>query len=188
MEDDNEVCSSSLSYNDLQNEYNELIDVLDDLNKEYQLLKRIAKDGAKENDELKKYILDIKKDEGLVKNNFALEKENSELKIEIGALKKTFSKFSESSNKMDKLLGMQHCIFDKVGLGFDEMNKVQHFNKLLDRKKKNVVNCNFCEKFGHSSYNCWFKRTSAKVNWIWVPNGTFSTNVKGLKTFWVPKR
>ncbi|GAV59383.1 LOW QUALITY PROTEIN: UBN2 domain-containing protein, partial [Cephalotus follicularis] len=29
MEDDNEVCSSSLSYNDLENEYNELIDVLD---------------------------------------------------------------------------------------------------------------------------------------------------------------
>ncbi|GAV77205.1 UBN2 domain-containing protein [Cephalotus follicularis] len=44
MEDENEVCSSSLSYNDLQNEYNELIDVLDDLNREYQLLKKIAKD------------------------------------------------------------------------------------------------------------------------------------------------
>ncbi|GAV58074.1 hypothetical protein CFOL_v3_01610, partial [Cephalotus follicularis] len=40
MEDDNEVCSTSLSYSDLQNEYNELIDVLDDLNKEYQLLKK----------------------------------------------------------------------------------------------------------------------------------------------------
>ncbi|GAV59495.1 LOW QUALITY PROTEIN: zf-CCHC domain-containing protein/UBN2 domain-containing protein, partial [Cephalotus follicularis] len=117
MEDDNEVCSSILSYNDLQNEYNELIDVLDDLNK-YQLLKKIAKDRAKENGELKKYILDIKKDEGLVKNNFALEKENSELKIEIDALRKTFSKFSDSSNKLDKLLGMQRCVFDKAGLGF----------------------------------------------------------------------
>ncbi|GAV83276.1 hypothetical protein CFOL_v3_26724, partial [Cephalotus follicularis] len=40
IQDDNEVYSSSLSYNDLQNEYNELIDVLDDLNKEYQLLKK----------------------------------------------------------------------------------------------------------------------------------------------------
>ncbi|GAV65242.1 zf-CCHC domain-containing protein [Cephalotus follicularis] len=39
-EDENEVCSSSLSYNDLQNEYNELIDVLDYLNREYQLLKK----------------------------------------------------------------------------------------------------------------------------------------------------
>ncbi|GAV74031.1 zf-CCHC domain-containing protein, partial [Cephalotus follicularis] len=40
MEDDNEVCSSSRSYNDLQYEYNELIGVLDDLNKEYKLLKK----------------------------------------------------------------------------------------------------------------------------------------------------
>ncbi|GAV65386.1 UBN2 domain-containing protein, partial [Cephalotus follicularis] len=104
MEDDDEVCSSSLSYNDLQNEYNELIDVLDDLNKEYQLLKKIAKDRAKENHELKKYILDTKKDEGLVEKNFALEKEIYDLKIEIDALKNTFSKFSESSNKLDKLL------------------------------------------------------------------------------------
>ncbi|GAV87747.1 zf-CCHC domain-containing protein, partial [Cephalotus follicularis] len=56
MEDENEVCSSSLSYNDLQNEYNELIDVLDELNREYQLLKKIAKDRAKENAELKKII------------------------------------------------------------------------------------------------------------------------------------
>ncbi|GAV67209.1 zf-CCHC domain-containing protein, partial [Cephalotus follicularis] len=40
MEDENEVCSSSLSYNDLQNEYNELIDVLHDPNREHELLKK----------------------------------------------------------------------------------------------------------------------------------------------------
>ncbi|GAV72223.1 zf-CCHC domain-containing protein/UBN2 domain-containing protein, partial [Cephalotus follicularis] len=57
MEDDNEVCSTSLSYNNLQNEYNELIDVLDNLNKEYQLLKKIAKDRAKENMDLKNHVL-----------------------------------------------------------------------------------------------------------------------------------
>ncbi|GAV82337.1 LOW QUALITY PROTEIN: UBN2 domain-containing protein, partial [Cephalotus follicularis] len=56
MEDDNDVCSSSLSYNDLQNEYNELIDVLNNLNREYQLLKKIAKDRAKENMKLKNHI------------------------------------------------------------------------------------------------------------------------------------
>ncbi|GAV62592.1 UBN2 domain-containing protein, partial [Cephalotus follicularis] len=118
MEDENEVCSSSPSYNDLQNEYIELIDVLDDLNREYQLLKKIAKDRAKENVELKNHILEIKNDECLVEKNYALEKENLELKIEIDALKKTFSKFSDSSNKLDKLLGMQRCVFDKAGLGF----------------------------------------------------------------------
>ncbi|GAV85465.1 hypothetical protein CFOL_v3_28901 [Cephalotus follicularis] len=104
MEDENEVCSSSLSYNDLQNEYNELIDVLDDLNREYQLFKKIAKYRAKENVELKNHILEIKNDECFAEKNSALEKENLEVKIEIDALKKTFSKFSYSSNKLDKLL------------------------------------------------------------------------------------
>ncbi|GAV62981.1 hypothetical protein CFOL_v3_06503 [Cephalotus follicularis] len=107
--------------------------------------------------------------------------------MDIDALKKIFSKKFESSNKLDKLLGMQRCVFDKAGLGFDEMNKVQHFNKLLDRKK-NMVNCNYCGKFGHVSTTCWFKRTSTKVKRIWVPKGTFPTNAKGPKTFWVPKR
>ncbi|GAV89127.1 hypothetical protein CFOL_v3_32546 [Cephalotus follicularis] len=130
----------------------------------------------------------MKNDELLIEKISTLEKENSGLKIEINALKKTFSKFSDSSTKLDMLLGMQRCVFDKVGLGFDEMNKVQHFNNLLDRKKKNVVNCNFCGKFGHYSYNCWFKITSTKIKRIWVPKGTFPTNAKGPKTFWVPKR
>ncbi|GAV69684.1 hypothetical protein CFOL_v3_13185, partial [Cephalotus follicularis] len=187
MEDENQVCSSSLSYNDLQNEYNELIDVLDDLNREYQLLKKIATDRAKENVELKNHILEIKIDECLVEKNYALEKENLELNIEINALKKTLSRFSNCSNKLDKLLGMQRCVFDKAGLGFDEMNKVQHFNKLLDRNK-NMVNCNYCGKFGHVSTTCWFRRTNTKVKGIWVPKRTFPTNAKGPKTFWVPKR
>ncbi|GAV76871.1 LOW QUALITY PROTEIN: zf-CCHC domain-containing protein/UBN2 domain-containing protein, partial [Cephalotus follicularis] len=117
MEDDNEVCSSSLSYNDLQNEYNELIDVLDDLNKEYQLLKKIAKDRAKENMELKNHIFKLKNGECLIEKISTLEKENSDLKMEIDALKRT-SKFCDSSNKLDKLLGMQRCVFDKPGLGF----------------------------------------------------------------------
>ncbi|GAV73809.1 hypothetical protein CFOL_v3_17292 [Cephalotus follicularis] len=154
IDDDNEVCSSSLSYNDLLSEYNELIDVLNGLNKEYQLLKKMAKDRAKENLELKNHILNIKNDECLTEKISTLEKENSGLKIEIAALKKVFSKLSDSSTKLDKLIGMQRCVFDKAGLGFDEMNKVQHFNKLLDRKKENVVNCNFCGNFGHLSYNC----------------------------------
>ncbi|GAV92058.1 zf-CCHC domain-containing protein/UBN2 domain-containing protein, partial [Cephalotus follicularis] len=41
MEDDIEVTTSPLSYNELKCEYDELIDVLDDLNREYSLLKKI---------------------------------------------------------------------------------------------------------------------------------------------------
>ncbi|GAV59474.1 LOW QUALITY PROTEIN: UBN2 domain-containing protein, partial [Cephalotus follicularis] len=48
--------------------------------------------------------------------------ENENLKLEIDALKKTFLKFSNSSDKLDNLLGLQRCVFDKAGLGYEEMN------------------------------------------------------------------
>ncbi|GAV66309.1 LOW QUALITY PROTEIN: zf-CCHC domain-containing protein/UBN2 domain-containing protein, partial [Cephalotus follicularis] len=54
-----------------------------------------------------------------------LEKENKNLKIEIDALKKTFSKFSNSSEKLENLLGIQRCLFNKAGLGYKEMNNVK---------------------------------------------------------------
>ncbi|GAV67102.1 hypothetical protein CFOL_v3_10611 [Cephalotus follicularis] len=123
MEDDCEVNTSSLSYNELQCEYDDLLDVLNDLNREYLLLKKIANDRAKENVELKNCILELKKDEGMNEKNSSFEKENLDLKSEIGALKKTFSKFSSSNDKLDRLLGMQRCVFDRADLGFDEMKK-----------------------------------------------------------------
>ncbi|GAV86413.1 hypothetical protein CFOL_v3_29844 [Cephalotus follicularis] len=153
---------------------------------EYLLLKKIVKDRAKENVELKNCILELKKDEGMNEKNSSLEKENLDLKSEIDALKRTFSKFSSSNDKMDKLLGMQRCVFDRVGLGFDEMNKVKHFDKFLDRKKK-VMNCNFCGKVGHITSTCWNRKSSTKIKTIWILKGTFPTNVKGPKTIWVPK-
>ncbi|GAV62783.1 LOW QUALITY PROTEIN: UBN2 domain-containing protein, partial [Cephalotus follicularis] len=117
IENDNEVCSSFLNYNDLLSEYNELIGVLNDLNKEYELLKKMAKDRTKENLELKNKILNMKNDECLIEK-ISTEKENSGLKIKIDALKRTVSKFSDSSTKLDTLLGMQRSVSDKAGLGF----------------------------------------------------------------------
>ncbi|GAV82010.1 zf-CCHC domain-containing protein [Cephalotus follicularis] len=45
--------------------------------------------------------------------------ENEKLKIEIDALKKSFSTFSNSSAKLDNLLGLQRCVFDKAGLDYE---------------------------------------------------------------------
>ncbi|GAV83553.1 LOW QUALITY PROTEIN: zf-CCHC domain-containing protein/UBN2 domain-containing protein, partial [Cephalotus follicularis] len=131
MEDNCEVTTSSLSYNELQCEYDEILYVFNDLNGEYLLLKKIAKDRAKENEELKNCILEMKKDECMIGNNSSLEKENLDFKLEIDGLKRTFSKFLNSNDKLDKLLGMQRCVFDIVGLGFDEMNKAKIVDKLL---------------------------------------------------------
>ncbi|GAV91969.1 zf-CCHC domain-containing protein [Cephalotus follicularis] len=162
MEDDIEATNSSLSFNELKCEYDELLDVLNDLNREYLLLKKIPKDRANENLELKRCIVELKKGERVIVKDLSLEKdyeklkglffekekekkvriekesilekENQELKLEIDALRKTFSKIYCSSDKRDRLLGIQRCVFDRAGLGFDDMNKVKHFDKVLNRK------------------------------------------------------
>ncbi|GAV73883.1 LOW QUALITY PROTEIN: zf-CCHC domain-containing protein/UBN2 domain-containing protein, partial [Cephalotus follicularis] len=74
-----------------------------------------------ENKELKSTSISLldKEDKNKIE---ILEEENKNLKIEIDALKKTFSKFSNSSEKLEKLFGIQRCVFDKAGLGYDEMN------------------------------------------------------------------
>ncbi|GAV83154.1 zf-CCHC domain-containing protein/UBN2 domain-containing protein, partial [Cephalotus follicularis] len=62
--------------------------------------------------------------------------ENEKLKIEIDALKKSFSTFSNSSAKLDNLLGLQRCVFDKAGLGYEEMKNVKHFNNVFVKKNE----------------------------------------------------
>ncbi|GAV61529.1 zf-CCHC domain-containing protein/UBN2 domain-containing protein, partial [Cephalotus follicularis] len=57
--------------------------------------------------------------------------ENEKLKIEIDALKKSFSTFSNSSDKLDNLLGLQRCVFDKAGLGYEQMKNVKHFKNFF---------------------------------------------------------
>ncbi|GAV65953.1 zf-CCHC domain-containing protein/DUF4219 domain-containing protein [Cephalotus follicularis] len=175
---------------------------------EIGLLKREISCLSKENQSLKNEV-DIINMSLELSTNF--KKENEKLKIEVDAIKKMFSKFSSSSDKLDRLLGVQRCVFDKAGLGFGEMNKVKHVENLLDRKKtdnvvscnfcdknghiaskcwntKNVVSCNFCGKIGHISSVCWHKKYSMKVKEIWVPKGTIPTNLNGPKVIWVPNK
>ncbi|GAV77466.1 hypothetical protein CFOL_v3_20937 [Cephalotus follicularis] len=116
-------------------------------------------------------------------------KENEKLKIEIDALKKSFSIFSNSSAKLDNLLGLQRCVFGKAGLGFEEMKNVKHFNNFFVKKFEPQIVCNYCGIIGHISTS-YFVRNNlyyGKTRKIWVPKGTFVTNLKGPKFKWVPK-
>ncbi|GAV76853.1 hypothetical protein CFOL_v3_20326 [Cephalotus follicularis] len=115
--------------------------------------------------------------------------ENEKLKIEIDALKKTFSKFSNSSEKLDNLLGLQRCVFDKAGLCYDQMKNVKHFQNFFVKKVEPQICCNYCGKIGHISTSCIFRKNVCfgKTRKIWVPKGTFVTNLHGPKLKWVPK-
>ncbi|GAV61929.1 zf-CCHC domain-containing protein [Cephalotus follicularis] len=115
--------------------------------------------------------------------------ENEKLKIEIDALKKSFSIFSNSIAKLENLLGLQRCVFDKAGLGFKEMKNVKHFKNLFVKKNEPKIVCNYCGKLGHVSTSCILRNNLCfgKTRKIWDPKGTLVTNLKGPKFKWVPK-
>ncbi|GAV78164.1 hypothetical protein CFOL_v3_21632 [Cephalotus follicularis] len=115
--------------------------------------------------------------------------ENEKLKLEIDALKRSFSKFSNSSAKLDNLLGLQICVFGKAGLCYEEMNNVKHFNNFFVKKVEPKISCNYCGRLGHVSTSCIYRNNFCfgKTRKIWVPKGTFVINLQGPKFKWVPK-
>ncbi|GAV67297.1 UBN2 domain-containing protein, partial [Cephalotus follicularis] len=105
--------------------YDELIIMCEKYNSIIASLKKKVKILTNENDELKTIDLTKEINSKNVKIDFLenevshLEEENKNLKIEVDALKKTFSKFSSSSENLENLLGIQMCVFDKAELGYE---------------------------------------------------------------------
>ncbi|GAV83545.1 hypothetical protein CFOL_v3_26991 [Cephalotus follicularis] len=185
-----------------EDEVSELLELLEKFSFENASLKKTVKTLNKENVSLK-HELECLSKRTLEDKTISLEKENEILKVEIDALKRTFSKFLNSSEKLDKLLGLQRCVFNKAGLGYDEMNNVKHFQKYLDKKDNQKLSssmtCNYCKKYGHTTHTCYRKKNDMykrnlllknkllKLRTIWVPKGTFVTNPPRPKATWVPK-
>ncbi|GAV91095.1 zf-CCHC domain-containing protein/UBN2 domain-containing protein [Cephalotus follicularis] len=135
--EDEEEDEVKFSFDELQDAYENLFLEYKDMCLKNKSLKKNATSMSKEIEILKnessyhKNEIDILNVSLKLSNDF--EEENKKLKLEIDALKKTFSKFSNSSDKLDNLLGLQRCVFDKAGLGYKEMKNVKHF------KKKNLL-------------------------------------------------
>ncbi|GAV90294.1 zf-CCHC domain-containing protein, partial [Cephalotus follicularis] len=127
----------NFTFDELQNAYEKLFNEYENVCLRNKTLKKNAISISKEIESLKnennKYINDI---ESLkIENSYYMneievlnvssklsidsKEENEKLKLEIDALKRTFSKFSNSSAKLDNLLGLQRCVFDKAGLGYE---------------------------------------------------------------------
>ncbi|GAV92548.1 UBN2 domain-containing protein, partial [Cephalotus follicularis] len=127
IEEENED-EVNFTFDELQNAYENLFNEYESVCLKNKSLKKNVVSMSKEIKNLKnensKYINEID----------SLQKENEKLKIEIDALKKSFSTFSNSSAKLDNLLGLQRCVFDKAGLGYEEMKNVKHFKNFFVKK------------------------------------------------------
>ncbi|GAV91545.1 zf-CCHC domain-containing protein/UBN2 domain-containing protein, partial [Cephalotus follicularis] len=124
-EEENEV---NFSFDELQNAYEKLIENLKSENSKY--LSEI--EFLKDKNSFYMNEIDILNVSLKLSNDF--KEENKKLKLEIDALKKSFSTFSNSSAKLNNLLGLQRCVFDKAGLGYEEMKNVKHFNNFFVKK------------------------------------------------------
>ncbi|GAV87579.1 LOW QUALITY PROTEIN: UBN2 domain-containing protein, partial [Cephalotus follicularis] len=132
-EDEVNFCFDELqdAYENLFNEYKNVCLKNKSLKKNAILLSKEIKTLKNENSN---YINEIKILNVSLKLSNDFKDENENFKLEIEALKKTFSKFSNSSDKLDNLLGLQRCVFDKAGLGYEEINNVKHFNNFFVKK------------------------------------------------------
>ncbi|GAV89757.1 zf-CCHC domain-containing protein [Cephalotus follicularis] len=206
IEEENED-EVNFTFDELKNAYENLFNEYENVCLKNKSLKKNAISMSKELEILKsensKYMNEIESLKS--KNSFYIneidilnvslklstdfEEENKNLKLEIDALKKTFSKFCNCSNKLDNLLGLQRCVFDKAGLGYEEMNNVKHFNNFFVKKVEPKIVCNYCGKLGHVSTSCIYrnKLCFGKTRRIWVLKGTLMTNLQGPKFKWVPK-
>ncbi|GAV69681.1 LOW QUALITY PROTEIN: zf-CCHC domain-containing protein/UBN2 domain-containing protein, partial [Cephalotus follicularis] len=148
---DDEEDEVNFSFDELQSAYEKLYVEYENVCLKNKSLKKNAISMTNELEILKnensKYLKEIEslKDKNLfyineidilnVSSNLSIDfMEENKLKIEIDALKKTFSTFSNSSTKLDNLLGLQRCVFDKTGLGFEEMKNIKHFKNFFVKK------------------------------------------------------
>ncbi|GAV92251.1 hypothetical protein CFOL_v3_35632 [Cephalotus follicularis] len=181
-EEEDEV---NFSFDELQDAYENLFHEYKNVCLKNKSLKKNAISMSKEIENLKnensyhKNEIDILNVSLKLSNDF--EEENKRLKLEIDALKKTFSKFSNSSDKLDNLLGLQRCVFDKAGLGYEEMNNVKHLNNFFVKKVEPKISCNYCGRLGHISTSCFHKKNIGKTKKVWIPKGTTLTNPQGPK-------
>ncbi|GAV85594.1 LOW QUALITY PROTEIN: zf-CCHC domain-containing protein/UBN2 domain-containing protein, partial [Cephalotus follicularis] len=151
--EDDEENEVNFTFDELQNAYENLYVEYENVCLKNKTLKKNAISMSKDIDNLKnensKHINEI--DSLQSKNSFYeneieilnvssklsidFMEENEKLKIEIDALKKSFSIFSNSSTKLDNLLGLQRCVFDKAGLGYEQMKNVKHFKNFFVKKE-----------------------------------------------------
>ncbi|GAV61563.1 LOW QUALITY PROTEIN: zf-CCHC domain-containing protein, partial [Cephalotus follicularis] len=146
-----------IAYENLFNEYENVCLRNKSLKKNASSIKYISEIESLKN-EKSYYMNEIDVLNVSYKLSIDFKKENEKLKLEIDALKKTFSKFSNSSDKLDNLLGLQRGVFDKASLSYEEMNNVKHFNNFFVKKVEPKISFNYYGRRGHISTSCFHRK------------------------------
>ena len=210
-ESDDEVTSSSscsssnsISYDDLQEAYNEMLI-------QFRRLAKINKEKGKkilefqqEIDELQKSINELKlQNESLELINSSHQSDCAnheeiitpcercdELEKEVKELKNKLT-ISHSDRNLNRLLNSQRHNHNKTGLGYvhkkDKKYKVVGtFSKKNSSKRPT---CTYCGKVGHINIECHIKKFEMKKGtYMWIKKGESpNTNPKGPNIVWVPK-
>ena len=178
--------------NEVSPTYDELQEALEDL---YIELRKI---GAK-NTCLKKIVSSLtneleslkSENESLKRDISNLTKERDELRSKNLDIEKINYNFVQGSENLKKLLGLQRCVYDKAGIGYDPNEKQKSFKNIFVKEPQVThphITCHYCSKVGHYISSCPYKRNmNMGVKKVWVPKGTQTTNQQGPKKIWVPK-
>jgi hypothetical protein len=169
FDDDDEVYSDPIPYEELQSNFDELQASFNEL---YDESIRIGTS----HDKLKKHVASLTKElEDLKIKNKALKETNEDLC-------KTISKFTQGEENLNKLLGAQKCVFDKAGIGYRPFQKQKDFkNVFIKSSISNVPHstCTYCNQKGHTQYFCDIKKDVRKGKKIvWIPK-YIGTNIQG---------
>ena len=158
--------------NEVSPTYDELQEALEDLYIELRkigskntCLKKIVSSLTNELETLKSENESLKKD---ISN---LTKERDELKVKNLDIERINNNFVNGSENLKKFLGLQRCVYDKAGIGYDPNEKQKSFKNIFV-KEPQVTHPHIT-----SHYCCPYKKNmNMGVKKVWVPKETKLTN------------
>ena len=191
-QEDDEVSNLDTSYDELYEDFQQLLNDSMKLSKSYFALKSKYDDALVEIDKLRKEVDLLKFESTSKENEQKLVHENVSLKEKIDELTKDLAKFVKGKENLDTLLGSQKCSLDKAGLGFNQSKRQKYYKNFFVKSSASTtpyMTCNYCGQKGHISHTCAIKKNGS--NMIWVPKATkelsLYSNYQGPKRIWVPK-
>ena len=112
----------------------------------------------KENLIFKNEIMTLKRGkEKEISNTFVLE--NNELKDQVKNLTNILTQFTNGRDNLDKLLGMQSCIFNKAGLGHNQVDNQKDYKNFFKTYTPHDPTslCSYCGRNTHNVQYCHYK-------------------------------